>query len=101
MLFGRYVAEHGATVPAYHCSPYPRCDVIIARCNVSDKRPKCVERCLVAHFELFIYVLLNHVHGDVSRSLDYGLHIVLPGQLGKFTKGLQLTELGCIISIGD
>ena len=101
MLLRRHVAEHGAAVPADLCRADGGGDVIVARGDVGGERPQGVERRFLADLELLVHVLLDELHGHVAGSLDHGLDIVLPSDLGEFAQGLQLSELGGVVGIRD
>ena len=50
-------------------------------------------------FELQIHVFFNHVHWDMSGSLNHDLTVVLPSDLCEFTERFQLCELCLIVRI--
>src|SRR5574343_453682 len=84
VFLGRHVAEHGRAVPADHRGADAAGDVVVARRDVGGQRAEGVERGFLAVFELQVHVFLDQVHGHMARTLDDGLHIVLPGDLGEF-----------------
>ena len=100
VLLGGDVAEHGRAQPADLCRSDGRRDVVVARCYVRHQRPQGVEGGSVAAADLPLHVLLYLVKGHVSRSLDEGLHILLPRPLHQFAQGIQLRKLGFIVGIG-
>ena len=63
--------------------------------------PEGVERRLVAPLELLVHVLLDEVHGHVSRALVHHLHLMLPGNPVELALGSQLGELGLVVGVGD
>ena len=88
VLLGRYVTEHGAAIPADLRGADTGSDVVVTRSGVRDQWPKGIERCLIAILQLFLHVLLDHLHGHMARPFDHGLHVVPPGNTGQLTQGL-------------
>ena len=101
VLLGRDITEHGTAEPADHRRADTRGNVVIARSNIGGQRPQCIERRFVAALQLLVHVLLDQLHGHMTRPFNHHLNIVLPSDLGQLTEGFQLTELGFIIGIGD
>ena len=75
--------------------------MVITRCDIRDQRPKGIERRATAPFLFLLIVDLDLVQRNVSRALDHDLDIVIPGALAQLTDGLQLRELGGVVSVGD
>ena len=95
------IAEHRTSKPSNHRRTYTTRDVVVAGSDVSRQWTQCVKRCFVAMFQLQIHILLNHLHRDMSRSLNHDLAIVFPSDLRKFTERLQLRKLCLIVRISD
>ena len=75
--------------------------MIITGCDVGGQRSQGIKWSLPAEGKLQVHVLLDHVHRHVARPLDHHLHIVLPGDICKLPKSLQLTDLGLVVGIVD
>src|SRR2546430_12355128 len=60
-----------------------RSDVIVAGRDVGGERAEGVEGRFVAPLELFLHILLDHVHGDVARAFVHHLDMMFPGALGQ------------------
>ena len=101
VLLGGHVAEHGGAEPADHGGADARGEVVVSRRDVGYQRPQGVEGSLVAVLQLLVHVLLDEMHGHVARTFDHNLHVVFPGDFGQFAQGLQLTELGFVVGVGD
>src|SRR6266496_384129 len=95
------IAKHCRAMPPDHRRTDSRRDVIVARSNVGDERPKCIERRFIAKLSFFVHLLLDLVHRNMSWALDHDLHVILPGFPGKLTQSFQLGELHFIAGIGD
>ena len=101
MLFRCDIAEHGASVPADHRRPDGRGDVIISRGDIRGQRSQGVKGRLVTPLQLLLHVFLNHMHGDMTRSLIHHLHSPLPRPLGQIPLCLELAKLCLIVGIGQ
>ena len=101
MFFRRDVAKHGAAVPADHCRADRAGDVIVAGRDVGGERAERVERRFVAPLELFLHVLLDHVHGDVARAFVHHLHVLRPRALGQLALRVKFGELRFIVRVRD
>ena len=82
MLFGRDVAQHGSAVPADHGRADGAGDVVITRSDIDHQRTQRIEGRFVAQLHLFLHLQFDLIHGDVPRTLDHHLDVVLPGFLG-------------------
>ncbi len=74
--------------------------MVVAGCDIGGEGAERVERGAVALFELAGHVVLNLVHGYVTRAFDNHLHAVFPGNLREFAERVQFTELGRVVGIG-
>ena len=101
MFFRRDVAEHGAAVPADHRRADRAGDVIVAGRDIGGERPESVERRFVAPLELFLHVLLDHVHGDVAGAFVHHLHVMRPRALGELALRVKFRELRFVVRVGD
>ena len=101
MLFGRNIAEHSASEPAYHRCTNTARYMVITRRNIGRQGSQGIKRCFIAMLELLGHIILNHVHRYVPRPFDHHLHIVLPRFLRKLTQGTELRKLRLIIRIRD
>ena len=79
MFFRRYIAEHRSR-HASRSLPrrWPTCDVVVAGCDICNKRAEHVERCAVAQFHFFFYLLLDLVHRHMAGAFDHHLHVGFP-----------------------
>src|SRR5205085_8549247 len=66
VFFGGDVTKHGAAVPADHGGADSAGDVVVAGRDIGGERAEGVEGRFVAPLELFLHVLLDHVHGNVA-----------------------------------
>ena len=57
--------------------------MVITRGDVSDQWTKRIERRLTTLLQLFLHIDLDHLHRHMPWTLDDGLHIVLPRNLGQ------------------
>ena len=73
MLLRRDVAEHGGAEPADHGGADGRGDVVIARRDIGDQRPKRVERRLAAFLELLVDIDLDLVQRHMAGAFDHHL----------------------------
>lgn len=101
VFFGRYVAEHGATVPADHRGSDAGSEVVVARSDIGGQRPKRVEGSFVAPFELLLHVLVYHVHGHVTRAFVHDLAAAFPGSFGQAALDFEFGELRRVVSVGN
>ena len=101
MLFLGHIAQHCRTEPTYHGSPNGRRNVVVPGGYVRYERTERIEWCPVAILQLEVHVLLDFVHGHMSRSFDERLHIVLPGNLAQFAQGLQFFDLRLVVGVSD
>src|SRR5205814_7423743 len=60
-----------------------------------------VERRFVAPLELFLHVLLDHVHGDVARAFVHYLDVLFPGALGQLALRVKFGELRFVVRVRD
>src|SRR6266404_5183258 len=97
----RDVAKHGSSKPANHRSADRRSYMIVPRSNVSRERPERIKGRFVANLELFVHVLFDQVHGNVTRPLDHYLTIVLPGDLRQLAERIKFRKLCRIVGIGN
>ena len=63
--------------------------------------PERVERRFVAPLELFLHVLLDHVHGDVAGAFVHHLHVLCPRALGQLALRVKFGELRFVVRVGD
>ena len=75
------VSKHGAPHNR-SCRADRAGDVIVARRDVGGERPESVEWRFVTPLELFIHVLLDHVHRDMTGAFVHHLHVLRPCALG-------------------
>src|SRR5438093_5407855 len=99
MLLWCDVAEHGGTVPADHRGADGARDVVITGSDVGCQRSERVERRFVSELELKVHVLFYQVHGDVPRTFDHDLAVVLPGDLRQFSERSEFSQLCVVIRI--
>ena len=60
-----------------------------------------VKRRFAAPLELFVHVLLDHVHGDVARAFVHDLHVLFPSALGQLTLRVKFGELRFVVRVRD
>src|SRR4051812_32758806 len=101
VFFRGDVAKHGAAVPADHGGADGAGDVVVAGSDVGGERAEGVERRFAAPVELFLHVLLDHVHGDVARAFVHDLNVLGPGALGELALRKQLRKLSLVVRVGD
>ena len=89
------------SVPADHCRADRAGDVIVAGRDVGRERAERVERRFVAPLELFLHVLLDQVHGDVTRAFVHHLHVLGPRALGQLALRVKFRELRFIVRVSD
>ena len=51
--------------------------------------------------ELLIHVLLDEMHGHMTRPLDHHLNVIFPGNLGQFPQSSELGKLRLIVGVGN
>ena len=76
-------------------------DVIVAGRDVGGERAERVERRFVAPLELFLHVLLDHVHGNMARAFVHHLHMLFPRALGQLALRVKFGELRFVIRVRD
>src|SRR5207253_310572 len=101
MFFRRDVTKHGAPVPTDHGRANRAGDVIVAGRDVGGERAESVERRFVAPLELFLHVLSNQVHGNVTRAFVHYLHVLFPGALGQLALRVKFGELRFVVRVRD
>src|SRR5205807_9161546 len=95
------VTQHGAAVPADHSRADCAGDVIVAWGDVGCERAEGVERRFVAPLELFLHVLLNHVHRNVTGAFVHYLHMLFQSALGQLALGVKFSKLSLIIRVSN
>ena len=75
--------------------------VIVAGRNIRCERTQCVKWRPVTPVQLFLHILLDHMHGNMARTFDHGLHFMFPGDLRQFTESFQFGKLGFVVGIGE
>ena len=101
MLFGRDITEHRATKPADHRRANTGRNMVVTGSDVGGQRPQRIKRCFIAALQLLVHIFLDELHRHMPWTFDHALHVMLPGDSGQLTKGFQLTELRCIVGVGD
>ena len=94
------VAQHCGAKPCYLRTTDGAGDMVVAGGDVGDDGTEGVEGGLVALLQLALHILTDFMHGHMARTLDEGLHILLPGTHHEFTHGVEFGKLGGIVGIG-
>ena len=84
MLFWGHITKHRTTVPADLCRPNPRSEMVISGSNIGRQRTQRVKRSLVTPLDLFLHILLNQVHRNVTGPFVHHLAAFSPSPLGQF-----------------
>jgi len=79
MFLRRDITKHRRAVPANHRRADSGGDVIVAGRNVGRQWAKRVERSFLTSLELLVHVLLDQVHGNMTRPFDHHLAVIIPG----------------------
>ena len=74
--------------------------MVVARGDIRHDRAESVEGGLVAVVELTLHVLAYLVHRHVSRPLNEGLHILVPGTQHELAHRVKFGKLSSIVSVG-
>src|SRR5581483_4314580 len=101
VLLGRDITKHGRAAPAGQRRADGAGDVVVARSYVGHKRAQDIEGGFFANIHLTLDVHVDLVHGNVPRTLDHDLRVLLPAALGQFTQHVELGELCGVAGIGD
>ena len=99
VFFWGDVTEHRAAIPTDHRRSYPTGQVIVSWRYVGGQRAEGVEWSAMAPFNLFLHILLNKVHGNVTRSFVHDLTALFPGTGSEFSLDLQFGQLGIVVGI--
>ena len=75
--------------------------MVVTGSNVRDDGAECIERRVVALLDLTLHVLPDLVHGHVSRALDKGLHVVIPGAGDQLAHSVEFCKLRLVVGILD
>ena len=75
--------------------------MIVARSDIRYEGTQCIERCIVAFFNLAFHVFLDFVQGYMARSFDEGLYILGPGTDNQFAHCIKFGKLSLIVGILD
>ena len=73
--------------------------MVVTRSDICRERAKCVERRVVAHFNLAVHVFANLVHRHVTRTFNDDLNALLPGNFGEFAERIKFGELCHVVCI--
>ena len=96
MVFGGGVAEHGSAMPGSHRRTNSTGDVIVARGSIGDQRTQHIEGGFAALLQLLFDDEHDLAHRNMARAFHYHLNVMLPSAAGKFTEGLELSQLGIV-----
>ena len=100
MFLGSDVTQHARAVVRGAGGANATCDVVVARKNIRDQRPKHIERRAVAKSSLQFHVVFNLIQRNVTGSLHHHLHALSPRALGEFTNRRKLSKLRRISRVG-
>ena len=101
MLLRGHITEHCGSIPSNHRGTDRTGDVIIPRCDIRGEWPQRVKGGLMTMLELFFHIGLDHVHRDMTWSLNHHLDIMLPSHLSQLTQRVEFGKLSRIIGIGN
>src|SRR5260370_7612258 len=101
MFFRRDIAKHRCPVPADHRRTDCAGDVVVAGRDVGGEWAERVEGRFVAPLELFLHVLLDHVHGDVTGAFVHHLDVLRPRALREFALSVKFGELGLVVCVSN
>ena len=101
VFLGRHVAQHAGSVITSGGGANATGNVVVARKDVRDERPKNIERRAMAQRALQFHVEFNLIERHVPRTLNHHLHAHAPSALSQLADRFQFRQLRAVRGISQ
>ena len=101
MFLRRDVADHGRPMPSDLRATDSRRDMIVSGSDIGRQRAQRIERRSMTGILLFLHILMDLIHGDMTRTFDNHLYELLPSNFRQLAHRMKLGELCRVVRVID